>query len=103
MNVWGDLNFQHSSGIKETLNGVDYDLDTRNGDTDRAINFIIGTVGSTPELSLSEAKVKMNNKEVTQERTIATYEQIQFLNTDSAGEIFFYFGDTTEGNEVLEI
>ena len=27
LNVWGDLNFQHSSGIKETLNGSDYDLD----------------------------------------------------------------------------
>ena len=25
MNVWGGLNFQHSSGIKETLNGVEYD------------------------------------------------------------------------------
>ena len=48
MNVWGDLNFQHSSGIKETLNGVDYDLDIRNGDTDRAINFIIGTIEAHP-------------------------------------------------------
>ena len=103
MNVWGDLNFQHSSGIKETLNGVDYGLDIRNGDTDRANNFIIGTVGSTPELSLSEAKVKMINLEITQETIIATYEQIQFVNTDASGEIFFYFGDTTAGNEVLEI
>ena len=34
LNVWGDLLFQHSSGIKETLNGSDYDLDIRNGDTD---------------------------------------------------------------------
>ena len=97
--MWGDLNFQHSSGIKETLNGVDYGLDIRNGDTDRANNFIIGTVGSTPELSLSEAKVKMNNLEITQETIIATCEQILFLNTD-AGEVFSYFGDTTAGNEV---
>ena len=42
LNVWGDLNFQHSSGIKETLSGSDYDLDIRNGDTDRAINLIVG-------------------------------------------------------------
>ena len=103
LDVWGGIYFQHSSAIKETLNGSDYDLDIRNGDTDRAINFIIGTVGSTPELSLSEAKVKMNNLEITQETIIATYEQIQFVNTDASGEIFFYFGDTTAGNEVLEI
>ena len=104
MNVWGDLNFQHSSGIKETLSGVDYDLDIRNGDTDRAINFIIGTIGSTPALSLSEAKVKMNsNLEITQETIIASYEQIQFLNTDASGEVFFYFGSVGAGNEVLEI
>ena len=104
LDVWGGVYFQHSSAIKETLNGSDYDLDIRNGDTDRAINFIIGTIGSTPELSLSESKVKINNNlEITQETIIATYEQIQFVNTDSAGEMFFYFGDTTAGNEVLEI
>ena len=104
LDVWGGVYFQHSSAIKETLNGGDYDLDIRNGDTDRAINFIIGTIGSTPELSVSEAKVKVNsNLEITQETIIATYEQIQFVNTDSAGEMFFYFGDTTAGNEVLEI
>ena len=80
--------------LKKRLNGGDYDLDIRNGDTDRAINFIIGTIGSTPELSVSEAKVKVNsNLEITQETIIATYEQIQFVNTDSAGEMFFYFGD----------
>ena len=103
LDVWGGIYFQHSSAIKETLNGSDYDLDIRNGDTDRAINFIIGTVGSTPELSLSEAKVKMINLEITQETIIATYEQIQFVNTDASGEIFFYFGDTTAGNEVGNI
>ena len=104
LDVWGGVYFQHSSAIKETLNGSDYDLDIRDGDTDRAINFIVGTIGSTPELSLSEAKVKMNsNLEIAQETIIATYEQIQFCSTDSAGEMFFYFGDTTAGNEVLEI
>ena len=103
MNVWGDLNFQHSSGIKETLNGVDYDLDIRNGDTDRAINFIIGTIGSTPELSLSEAKVKINsNLEITQE-TISTVDQIQFLNTDTGGEFAFYFGSVGTGTDKLAV
>ena len=102
--MWGDLLFQHSSAIYENLHGSDYDLILRNGDTDRAINFIIGAIGSTPELTLSKAKVKMNsNLEITQETIIATYEQIQLVNTDSAGEMFFYFGDTTAGNEVLEI
>ena len=46
LNVWGDLLFQHSSGIKETLNGSDYDLDIRKGDTDRAINLLVGAIGS---------------------------------------------------------
>ena len=45
LNVWGELFFQHSSSIKETLDGSDYDLDIRNGDTDRAINLIVGTIG----------------------------------------------------------
>ena len=59
LDVWGGVYFQHSSAIKETLNGSDYDLDIRNGDTDRAINFIIGTIGSTPELQLTEGKVSL--------------------------------------------
>ena len=59
LNVWGEILFQHSSGIKETLNGSDYDLDIRNGDTDRAINLIVGTIGSTPEISISEASVTL--------------------------------------------
>ena len=59
LNIQGEILFQHSSGIKETLNGSDYDLDIRNGDTDRAINFIIGTIGSTPEVAISNANVNM--------------------------------------------
>ena len=102
LRVWGDLLFQHSSAIYENLNGSDYDLVLRNGDTDRAINFIIGTIGSTPELSLSEAKVKMNNLEITQE-TISTVDQIQFLNTDAGGEYAFYFGSVSVSNDVFSI
>ena len=37
LNVWGELLFQHSSSIKETLNGSEYDLDIRNGDTEQLI------------------------------------------------------------------
>ena len=66
LNVLGDLLFQHSSGIKETFNGSDYDLDIRNGDTDRAINLIVGTIGSTPEIQLTEGKVDLlGNLEIT--------------------------------------
>ena len=61
LNVWGGLLFQHSSGIKETLNGSDYDLDIRNGDTDRAINLIVGAIGSTPEISISDANVNLES------------------------------------------
>ena len=59
LNVWGDSLFQHSSGMKETLNGSDYDLGIRNGDTDRAINLIVGAIGSTPEISISKASVNL--------------------------------------------
>ena len=59
LNVWGEILFQNSSGIKETLNGSDYDLEIRNGDTDRAINLIVGAIGSTPEISIQEAKVNI--------------------------------------------
>ena len=73
LDVWGELFFQHSSSIKETLNGSDYDLDIRNGDTDRAINFIIGTIGSTPEIQLTEGKVTLVG-------------QLEITNTDVSGQ-----------------
>ena len=59
LNVWGDLLFQHSSAIYENLNGSDYDLVLRNGDTDRSISFIVGAIGSTPEISVNEANVNL--------------------------------------------
>ena len=73
LDVWGELFFQHSSSIKETLNGSDYDLDIRNGDTDRAINFIIGTIGSTPEIQLTDGKVTLVG-------------QLEITNTDVSGQ-----------------
>ena len=66
LNVWGDILFQHSSGIREPLNGSDLDIDIRNGDTDRAINLIVGAVGSVPEISISEASVNLlGNLDIT--------------------------------------
>ena len=100
---WGRFMFQNSSELKEVLD-TQYKLYIRNGDTLGEMNLTIGLESSTPETQLTDGKVKMNsNLEITQETIIATYEQIQFCNTDSAGEMFFYFGDTTAGNEVLEI
>ena len=100
---WGRFMFQNSSELKEVLD-TQYKLYIRNGDTLGEMNLTIGLESSTPEIQLTDGKVKMNsNLEITQETIIATYEQIQFCNTDSAGEMFFYFGDTTAGNEVLEI
>ena len=87
INVRGDLNFQHSSGIKETLNGSDYDLDIRNGDTDRAINFIIGTIGSTPELSLSDGKLNLlGNLEITH-TDVSGSQRVLINNPDTDGFI----------------
>ena len=51
--------FQHSSAIYENLNGSDYDLVLRNGDTDRSISFIVGAIGSTPEITVNEAYVNL--------------------------------------------
>ena len=88
LNVWGDLNFQHSSGIKETLNGSDYDLDIRNGDTDRSIHMIVGTIGSTPEISISEASVNLlGNLDITH-ADVSGSNRVKFNNPDSDGILF---------------
>ena len=87
LNIQGEILFQHSSGIKETLNGSDYDLDIRNGDTDRAINFIIGTIGSTPELQLTEGKVNLlGNLEITH-TDVAGSQRVLINNPDTDGFI----------------
>ena len=74
----------------------------RNGDTLGEMNLTIGLESSTPEIQLTDGKVKMKNLAITQE-TISAVDQIQFLNTDAGGEYFFYFGSVGAGNEVLEI
>ena len=99
LNVWGDLLFQHSSGIKETLNRSDYDLDIRNGDTDRAINLIVGTIGSTPEISISDANVNLlGNLDITHS-TVTTSERVKMDNPDSDGLIFL----SINGANICEI
>ena len=88
LNVWGDLLFQHSSGIKETLNGSDYDLDIRNGDTDRAINLIVGTIGSTPEISVNEANVNLLGHLDFTRTDVSGSQRVKIDNPDSDGIIF---------------
>ena len=88
LNVWGELLFQHSSGIKEPLNGSDYDLDIRNGDTDRAIDLIAGAIGSTPEISVSGASVNLlGNLDITHS-DVSGSNRVKFNNPDSDGIIF---------------
>ena len=85
MNVWGDLFFQHSSGIKETLNGSHYGLDIRNGDADRAINLIVGAIGSTPEIQSTEGKVNLlGNLEITH-TDVAGSQRVLINNPDTDG------------------
>ena len=90
LNVWGEILFQNSSGIKETLNGSDYDLDIRNGDTDRAINLIVivGAIGSTPEISIQEAKVNMLGHLDFTHSTVSTSERVEMDNPDADGLTF---------------
>ena len=88
LNVWGDLNFQHSSGMREVLDGSDYDLELRNGDTDRQIWFIVGKIGSTPEVAINEASVNLlGNLDITHS-TVTTSKLIKIDNPDSDGLIF---------------
>ena len=84
---------------KGTLNGSDYDLDIRNGDTDRSINMIVGTIGSTPEISISEASVNLlGNLDITHS-TGTTSERVKMDNPDSDGLIFL----SINGANICEI
>ena len=98
---WGRFMFQNSSELKEVLDGQ-YKLFVRNGDTLGDINLTVGLESSTPEIKITDGKVKMNNLEITQE-TISTVDQIQFLNTDAGGEYAFYFGSVSVSNDVFSI
>ena len=88
LNVWGEVLFQHSSSIKKTLNGSDYDLDIRNGDTDRATNLIVGTIGSTPEIAVKEATINMLGHLNITHSTAATSERVKRDNPDADGLIY---------------
>ena len=99
LNVWGELLFQHSSGIKETLNGSDYDLDIRNGDTDRAINLIVGSIGSTPQLKLTNSNANfLGHLDITHS-TVSTSERVKMDNNDADGLIFL----SINGANICEI
>ena len=98
---WGRFMFQNSSELKEVLDGQ-YKLYIRNADALGDINLTVGLEASTPEIKITDGKVKMNNLEITQE-TISTVDQIQFLNTDAGGEYAFYFGSVSVPNDVFSI
>ena len=99
LNIWGELLFQHSSGIKETLNGSDYDLDIRNGDTDRAINLIVGAIGSTPKISVSEANINVLGHLDITHSTVSTSERVKMDNPDADGLLF----NSINGANILEV
>ena len=88
LNVWGDLLFQHSSAIYENLNGSDYDLVLRNGDTDRSISFIVGAIGSTPEISVNEASVNLLGHLDVTHSDVSGSQRVKIDNPDSDGVIF---------------
>ena len=93
--VMEHLQFTHAT------NATSEEITVNNTDID---GKILLEVGGVQILGVENDKLNiLNNLRITQETITATYEQIQFLNTDSAGEMFFYFGTATAGNEVLEI
>ena len=79
--------------------GSDYDLDTRNGDTDRAMNLIVGAIGSTPEISIQEAKVNMLGHLDFTHSTVSTSERVKMDNPDADGLIF----NSINGANILEV
>ena len=88
LNVWGDLNFQDSTGMREVLNGSDYDFEVRNGDTDRQIRFIVGTIGSTPEIAINNDSVSLfGNLDITHS-DVSGSQRVKMDNLDSDGLIF---------------
>ena len=98
LNVWGELLFQNSSGIKETLSGSD-DLDIRNGDTARAMNLIVGTIGSTPQIKLSDANANLLGHLDVSHQTLSTSERVKIKNIDADGLLFL----SINGANICEI
>ena len=80
--------FQHSSAIYEVLNGSDCDLLVWNGDTDRSIIFRIGTIGSTPQVKLTNSNVNLLGHLDITHSTVSTSERIKIDNNDSDGLIY---------------
>ena len=99
LNVWGDFLFQHSSAIYENLNGSDYDLVLRNGDTDRAINLIVGAIGSTPEISIGDANVNLLGYLEVTHTDVSGSQRVKFDNPDSDGIVF----TSIAGANILEV
>ena len=60
----------------------------KDGDTERQIRFIIGTVGSTPELAISNASVNLLGDLDISHTTVSTSERVKLDNPDTDGLIF---------------
>ena len=99
LNVWGELVFQHPSGKIETLNGSDYDLDIRNGDTDRAVHLIVGTIGSTPEISISDANVNLVGHLDISHSDVSGSQRVKMDNPDTDSIVF----TSIAGASILEV
>ena len=79
--------FQHSSANYENLNGSDYDLILRNGDTDRSISFIVRAIGSSPELQLDDGKVILLGNLETTHVDVSGSQRVLINNPDTDGFI----------------
>ena len=91
--------FQHSSAIYENLNGSDYDLVLRNGDTDRSINMIVGAIGSTPEVAISNGGVNVLGHLDITHSIVSTSERVKIDNPDADGLVFL----SINGANICEI
>ena len=73
------------------MNDSDYDFEVRNGNTDRNINMIVGTIGCTPEICLSDANVNLLGHLVITHSIVSTREIVRKDNPDSDAMIFFRY------------
>ena len=89
--------FQHSSAIYENLNGSDYDLVLRNGDTDRSISFIVRAIGSTPEITVNDANVNLLGHLDFTHSDVSGSQRVKIDNPDSDGIIFHSINGATIG------
>ena len=115
LNVWGDMTLSQKlivdsleiEDVLTTRQEIRYNNTDANGMhlfyNENSVLFDIGNSGVASYGYVIGSEFRTNNLEIKEALVPVSNIQIQFLNKDSGGEYFFYFGSIAGGNEVLEI